>query len=203
MCLKQVPDIILSDVQMPRLDGWQLLRLIRARPALACVPVIFLTSLDSEAERLRGYRLGVDGYIPKPYTPEELLVRVHQILRRVGQAAARGVQQTPLRGDLEHVALGSLLSFLEVEKKSGILLVVGAQVARLFVADGRLLRAEIESSTHDQNSTEVLEQALTWASGQFEFLPQAVPEASDFGDDSITSLLIEHARKSDEFKQGR
>jgi DNA-binding response OmpR family regulator len=200
MCMKEPPDIILTDVQMPRLDGWQFLRLIRSRPSLAAVPVIFLTSLDSEPARLLGYQLGVDGYIPKPYTPDELLVRVHQILRRAKRTDTPLMLATQLRGELEHVALSSLLSFLEVEKKTGTLLVMGNELARFFLHDGRLLRVELEAATTRLTSFQVLARALDWTSGQFEFTAtQAESSAeSEFGTSSLTSLLLEHARRSDE-----
>jgi DNA-binding response OmpR family regulator len=200
MCLNDPPDIILSDVQMPRLDGWQLLRLIRSRPALAAVPVIFLTSLDSDPERLLGYQLGVDGYIPKPYTPEELLVRVHQILRRTRHGGTPLMLPTTLRGDLEHVSPSSILSFLEVEKKTGVLLLIGECVARLFISAGRLLRAELEGTERPVASRQILTQALDWTTGQFEFLSEDVKCKNEFGSSSITSLLLEHARVSDERK---
>src|SRR5205814_7309857 len=103
LCLKEPPDVVLSDVQMPRMDGWQLLRLIRARPSLASVPVVFLTSLGGEAERLLGYQLGVDAYIPKPYQPEELMMRVHQIVRRAQNPKTSPGIRSSLRGDIEHV----------------------------------------------------------------------------------------------------
>ena len=67
LCLKQLPDVIVCDVQMPRMDGWQFLRMVRARPSLARSPVVFLTTEQGDEERLRGYQLGVDDYITKPF----------------------------------------------------------------------------------------------------------------------------------------
>ncbi len=195
MCLKDPPDVILSDVQMPRMDGWQLLRLVRARPSLATVPVIFLTMLDDDQARLLGYQLGVDGYIAKPYAPEELLVRVHQIVRRTQKSRSSQMLRTMLRGELEHVAPQSLLSFLEVEKKTGILLLVGPDVARLFFKDGELLRVEVEGSK--QAPREALFTVLEWDSGQFEFAPQDVGGHNELGA-PVTPLLLLHAQRRDE-----
>ena len=82
LCLKESPDVIVSDVHMPRMDGWQLLRMVRARPSLASVPFLFLTTLGGESDRLRGYQLGVDDYIPKPFRGKELQARVDRIMTR-------------------------------------------------------------------------------------------------------------------------
>jgi CheY-like chemotaxis protein/Tfp pilus assembly protein PilZ len=195
MCLQDPPDVILSDVQMPRMDGWQLLRMIRARPSLASVPVVFLTSLNGDAERLLGYQLGVDAYIPKPYNPEELLVRVHQIVRRARNSLTSPIARTTLRGELEHVGTASLLSFVEMEKKTGILLLVGERVARLFLREGRLMRAEVEGERW--SSREAVMRVLGWSGGQFEFAPQDVSGPDDLGM-TVTALLLEHARLTDE-----
>lgn len=195
ICLKSPPDAILSDVQMPRMDGWQLLRLVRARPSLSSVPVVFLTTLSGESERLLGYQLGVDAYIPKPYEAEELLVRVHQIVRRAKNSRTTPAARTTLRGEIEHVGLSSLLTFIEMERKSGVLLVIGGDVARLFFSEGHLHRAEIEGESLPSRKAAM--RTLDALSGQFEFSPQDVTVKDELGM-STTALLLEHARLADE-----
>jgi CheY-like chemotaxis protein len=197
-CLKEPPDVILSDVQMPRMDGWQLLRLVRARPSLAAVPVIFLTSLGGESERLLGYQLGVDAYLPKPYDPDELLVRVHQIVRRARNSKTSPSARTTLRGEIEHVGMSSLFTFLDMERKTGVLLIIGGDVSRLFFLEGRVLRAEVEGSKASPRETVM--RALDTLSGQFEFSPQDVSGPDELKM-SVTSVLLEHARLTDEKKR--
>jgi len=197
LCLKDPPDVVLSDVQMPRMDGWQLLRMIRARPSLASVPVVFLTSLGGEAERLLGYQLGVDAYIPKPYQPEELLVRVHQIVRRAKNSRSTPGLRSSLRGDIAHVGLSSLFTFIEMERKSGTLLVIGDDVARLFFSTGKLLRAEIEGAAQAVPSRKAVMRVLDYRSGQFEFAPGEVPSTDELTT-TTTALLLEHAQLTDE-----
>jgi CheY-like chemotaxis protein len=87
------PDLIISDVMMPRMDGWAMIKSLRARPDLAMTPVIFLTALGSEEDRLRGFRLGADDYLPKPFRFEELDLRVGNALRkgRETRAAAQRI----------------------------------------------------------------------------------------------------------------
>ena len=67
---------------MPKLDGWSLVRALRPRPELALVPVIFLTALGGEEDRIRGFRLGADDYLPKPFRFEELDLRVANALKK-------------------------------------------------------------------------------------------------------------------------
>ena len=85
------PDLIITDVMMPKLDGWALVRALRSRAELALVPVIFLTALGGEEDRIRGFRLGADDYLPKPFRFEELELRVANALKkRQGHAAEGG-----------------------------------------------------------------------------------------------------------------
>ena len=76
------PDVVLLDVVMPELDGWKTLELIRD---VSNVPVIMLTSRDSELERVRGLRSGADDYMGKPFSPAELSARIEAVLRRSGE----------------------------------------------------------------------------------------------------------------------
>ena len=73
--------LILLDVMMPKMDGWQVLREIRESSQ---VPVIMLTARADERDELRGFELGVDEYVTKPFSPRTLVARVNAILRRTG-----------------------------------------------------------------------------------------------------------------------
>ena len=195
-CLKEPPDVILSDVQMPKMDGWQLVRMVRARPSLSSIPFIFFTTLRGEEERLRAYQLGVDDFLGKPCNADFLLSRADRLIARLGQNRSP-VRQKTLRGDLEQVSLPSVLNFLELERKTGVLLLVGAYTARVFIAEGRPLRAEGESDAPAPSSRALMNQLLSWKTGQFEF---AVSEVTgpDLLECSLMTLLLDHARISDE-----
>jgi DNA-binding NarL/FixJ family response regulator len=79
---EQLPDVIISDVMMPRLDGYGLLKRLRADERLGGTPVIFLTAKGMTADRIAGFNAGADDYIPKPFDPDELVARVHNVVRR-------------------------------------------------------------------------------------------------------------------------
>jgi DNA-binding response OmpR family regulator len=78
------PDLVLLDVSMPELDGWQTLERIRD---LSDVPVLMLTARGHELERVRGLQAGADDYVVKPFGRQELLARVQALLRRAASAA--------------------------------------------------------------------------------------------------------------------
>jgi two-component system phosphate regulon response regulator PhoB len=95
---RQRPSLFLLDIMVPGKDGLELCRQIRQTPALAMVPVIFLTAKSAEADRVLGLELGADDYIPKPFSPRELIARVKAVLRRFERPLAPG----PLRaGEVE------------------------------------------------------------------------------------------------------
>ncbi len=85
---ESLPDLVISDIRMPRMDGYQLARNIRNTPRTALLPIIFLTAKDQRADRIEGFRAGVDAYLVKPFEPDELLTVVASILNRVERTHA-------------------------------------------------------------------------------------------------------------------
>ncbi|GMR11634.1 MAG: response regulator transcription factor [Anaerolineae bacterium] len=77
----QRPDLVVLDVMMPGMDGWEVCARLRE---LSDSPVIMLTAKSSEADKLRGFRLGVDDYVTKPFSLAELTARIHAVLARAG-----------------------------------------------------------------------------------------------------------------------
>tara|TARA_B100000700_G_scaffold330816_1_gene459244 strand:- start:2009 stop:2782 length:774 start_codon:yes stop_codon:yes gene_type:complete len=77
-----IPDLIITDVMMPRCDGYELLKRVREDERLGGTPVIFLTAKGMTIDRTEGYKAGVDDYISKPFDPDELIARVRNVVRR-------------------------------------------------------------------------------------------------------------------------
>lgn len=75
-------DLFVLDVMMPGIDGFQLLARLRALPATAEVPALFLSAKDEPFDRVNGLTLGADDYVVKPFLPQELILRIAAILRR-------------------------------------------------------------------------------------------------------------------------
>ena len=90
-----IPDLILTDIRMPGMDGHALARSLRASPRTDMIPIIFLTAKDTREDRIAGFRTGVDAYVTKPFDTEEMLAIVSSILKRVQRTStelARMVQ---------------------------------------------------------------------------------------------------------------
>ena len=77
------PDLVVLDVMMPAMDGYEVARRIRARPSITHVPIIMLTAKGEIDDKLAGFEAGVDDYITKPFGPQELLARVRAKIARV------------------------------------------------------------------------------------------------------------------------
>jgi CheY-like chemotaxis protein len=80
------PDLILMDVSIPKIDGWEVTRILKADPSTATIPVIALTAHALATDRERAQEIGFDGYIPKPAEPRLVLAEVE---RRLGKPTAR------------------------------------------------------------------------------------------------------------------
>ena len=85
---ESVPDLIISDVRMPGMDGYQLVGTLRSNPRTELIPIIFLTAKGRREDRITGFRNGVDAYVTKPFDPEELLVIIANILNRAARISA-------------------------------------------------------------------------------------------------------------------
>ena len=90
MALNQQPDAVVLDVLMPEMDGWEVCRALRERSG---VPILMLTALGEEIDRILGLELGADDYLTKPFSTRELIVRIKALLRRV--ELDRVAQQSP------------------------------------------------------------------------------------------------------------
>jgi len=91
------PDLVVLDVMMPRMDGWETLARVRE---MSDVPVIMLTARDVESDRLRGFELGVDDYVTKPFSLAELNARVRAVLGRAARTGGERVAPPVVVGDL-------------------------------------------------------------------------------------------------------
>ena len=96
------PDLVISDIMMPQVDGYQFLKQMRDDPRFQALPVVFLTAKGMTCDRIQGYHAGVDAYLPKPFDPDELVAIVENLLaRRSAQSpTTKEDSETPNLADL-------------------------------------------------------------------------------------------------------
>ncbi len=84
-----IPDLIVSDIMMPGMDGFSLAAQIRANPRTDLIPIIFLTARETRQDRIAGFKVGIDAYLVKPFEPDELVAAIENILSRVSRTHRR------------------------------------------------------------------------------------------------------------------
>ena len=147
---KESPEIVILDIMLPKKDGLEVLKEIRA---VSRVPVIMLTAKGEEADRVVGLELGADDYLPKPFSPRELVARMKAVLRRLEP----GVKPTTGERERLRVEAGNLV----LDKARQTLLMEGKEVP-LSSTEYRVLRVLME------NPNRVLsrDQIMTLAQGK-------------------------------------
>ena len=141
---RERPDLIVLDLMLPGLSGFEVLQDLRGRPKTADLPIVILTARDDEESRIRGLELGADDYITKPFSPKELLLRIKAVLRRARAPAAGGGGQI-LRGGPVTVDIGA------------VRVTVDGQAVELTPTEYRLLVALLERRGRVQGRGRLLE----------------------------------------------
>jgi DNA-binding response OmpR family regulator len=212
------PDVVVTTVSLPALDGWSWWERLRALPACAHTPFVFLLPSGDATADVSGAEPG-DQRLRKPFRGEDLERTIVGLLgeQPVQNATSESPQpQRPqrsvdptkpsaghrplsaLRGELDQIALSSVLTVLEMERKNGILLVEhGNETGRLFLRKGRIIRAAIDDPP--SAGAPAVYQVLTWGRGSFDFLAGDVGGVDEI-QASTTYLLMEGARRLDEAK---
>lgn len=112
LAVRRPPDVVLLDVMLPDMDGFEVIRRLRAQPHSSRpgrsgdLPVLFVTAREARQDRINGLRLGGDDYITKPFDLEELIARIHAVLRRTRAEPRAGlvVGELELDPEAHHVA---------------------------------------------------------------------------------------------------
>ncbi|MBE9185869.1 response regulator transcription factor [Microcoleus sp. LEGE 07076] len=103
------PDLVISDIMMPQVDGYQFLKQVREDPRYKALPVVFLTAKGMTGDRIQGYQAGCDAYLSKPFDPDELVAIVTNLLAR--RAAAKETGENAESPDI--AALASQMARIE------------------------------------------------------------------------------------------
>lgn len=141
-CTSSIPDLVILDIRLPDIDGFEVARRLRSNRRTKDIPIIFLTEKRSRGDRLQGFELGGDDYITKPFDIQELRLRVRNALRR----SAQGTLTNPVTGLPEGLLVEERLKECLDNDDWGILLVSVEHLENFresygFVASDDVLRA--------------------------------------------------------------
>jgi phosphate regulon transcriptional regulator PhoB len=139
----EVPEAIVLDVMLPELDGWEVLKRLRADPKTAKLPVMMLTARGEETDKVLGLELGADDYLTKPFSPRELVARVRALLRRSRPSQAASAISGPSM-HFEGLDIDPAAHEVKVKKKPVELTAREFQLLAYFAArPGRVVTREL------------------------------------------------------------
>jgi DNA-binding response OmpR family regulator len=193
------PDLILTDTQLPTVDGYELVRRLKQNQEFSGIPVVFLTSQKSIEDKIRGLELGVEDYLTKPIFVRELTARVNLLLaRRTQERMANslpGGARTRLSGSLADMGMVDIIQTFEVSRKSGEARITsGRHEAIVYFRDGKVVDAELGRLRGE----EAIYRALIWSSGSFEVEFKPVDNEGVIPT-TTQGLLMEGMRRLDEW----
>jgi DNA-binding response OmpR family regulator len=192
------PDVIVSDILMPEVDGWTFFEDVRKRKETSSVPFVFLTVERELPQRLRGLHLGADDYMTKPFAVEELEARIGRLLERsasLRDEERRGVA-AHLSGSVAHLAISDLLQILALNGKDGtVRLHRNDEDGRIEFVQGRIVDAQCGSAL----GTKALYRMLGWADANFRVIARDGDPPETTIAAATSSLLMEGVVSLDEW----
>ncbi len=192
------PDLIISDTNLPGLDGFEFCKQIKSKEEWEEVPFIFLTKESSIEHKIKGLELGVEDYLTKPIYIKEVLTRVRLLLekharKRMSDRRDRG---TTFSGRLSDVGVVDVVQTVELSRKSGSIDlrdVVGTRGA-IYFREGKVIDAEVGRLTGEH----AVYRLLTWSDGEFEVRFRSLRRKDQISMSSQV-LLMEGLRRLDEW----
>ncbi len=194
---KQLPDLILADVTMPEMDGFEFCRRIRENDATAHIPFIFLTAKGELNDKVQGLNLGADDYIAKPFHISEVTARIKSILQRMMMLSQhpQTAEESDLKGNLEQMHLPEVIQTLSMNQKTGGLKInSNNRTGKIYFESGEVVQASLDQFKGE----EALYRILIWDEGMFEFETSDTSNQPPIGK-TTTSLLMEGFEERDEF----
>jgi DNA-binding response OmpR family regulator len=194
---KEKPELIISDIMMPQMDGLELCWMIRENSQVPLVPFIFLTSFDDQETEIKGFRAGADDYLNKPIDRKQLIERVHDLVQRTSKLKdiAGSSKHKGFSGDLRDLSIVELVQMLNMNKKTGPLQIDGRIQGTIYLKEGELHAAETVNKEGEQAFYEL----VTCGKGSFNFEPIEVNIDRNVNG-STMNVIMEACRIMDERK---
>ncbi len=192
------PDLVIAETVLDEVDGFTFCQRLKANPAWADIPFVFLTAQTDIESKIRGLELGVDDYLTKPIYIKEIVARARILLqkRQRTRIEERRDGRTRFAGRLSDMPVVDLIQTVEISRKSGLITFTGegGKQAAIYFRDGKVIDAE----AGPLQAEDAVYRLLTWNDGEFEVVFRTV-RRRDAIMVSSQALLMEGMRRLDEW----
>lgn len=173
------PDLIISDIVMPEMNGWELCQTLRTLPSTKVTPFLFLSSLEKAPEKLLALRLGADDYLTKPFHLADILVKVDQLIDRVDQRdkVLGGAEEAASGARLESILIDTV-EFLRATRRTGVISVGAGPFKGLIYMESGILKHTVLGKKKGEEALLAMlrlpESQVAFKEGSFPNLPANV-----------------------------
>ncbi len=193
--LYERPDLIISDIIMPELGGFELCEKLRESPDTADIPFIFLSVKDDPADQLKGLRMGADEYLVKPFKSAEILQAVNRVMEKVSRL--KGLRaDVDIEGSLARIGLIEVIQMIEFNEKTGTLFLLSPSSSvkgAVYISEGKVVNAV----SGELDGEEAFYELASQTDGFFKFNIHETIPSSKIRQKNM-NLLIEASRLLDE-----
>jgi DNA-binding response OmpR family regulator len=194
LAIERRPWLILSEVNVPGLDGFELCRHVRSHSLLHHTPFVFLSGRDDYGDRYHGLRLGADDYLAKATGSRELLIRIQLLLKRYSEMGTRNRRGAGMEGAIEVVGAPGMLQMYHLGRLTGVCTVrTASRVVQVRFRSGEIVSADSDATS----GVDAVYDLLSWSKGHFEFVP-GDPGAGEALGETFDQMLLEGCRRLDE-----
>jgi DNA-binding response OmpR family regulator len=210
-------DCIVCTAALPDIDGFWVARSIRAETGvISKTPFVFLTEAGDKESKLKGFRVGADMYLERPYTHEEVVAQIEALIEMAERLRDFEASPSPLnepssralgiilKGDIARMSVPTVLTMLEMERRSGELMIEcdDGKMAIFFMEEGGCSGARFQNLR--ARPVDTLRAVLGWTVGKFHFMVTDHKSPAQAGPPlSITHLLLEASRLNDEAEEAK
>ena len=207
LAVQNRPWMILADISMPEVDGFEFCRRVRSHPLLARMPLLFISGSDKYKERYRALQIGADDFLSKNMPIRELLMRIQLLMTRYSDLSASGEEKAgttevagAFQGRIEVFGAPALLQMCAQGRLTGLFTALAEDAANTATVMGFREGDIITATAGGANGPEGVYAFLAWEKGSFKFTP-GDPGTGEPLAQSVEHLLLEGCRLLDESRK--
>jgi CheY-like chemotaxis protein len=208
LAVQNRPWLILADISMPEVDGFEFCRRVRSHPLLARMPLLFISGSDKCKERYRALQIGADDFLSKNMPIRELLMRIQLLMTRYSDLSASGEEKAgttevagAFQGRIEVFGAPALLQMCAQGRLTGLFTALAEDAANTATVMGFRDGDIITATAGGANGSEGVYAFLAWEKGSFKFTPGDPGNGEPLAQ-SVEHLLLEGCRLLDESRKG-